>query len=93
MTENKNSYPSCFGILDLVFPAGDDGARSTPEACLRCRHKTECLRSAMEGADGLKIREEFIDRAYEAGLIGFLERWSKKKDLQRKIKEKLKDRG
>ncbi len=85
----KNKYPSCFGILDSVFPTGSDGSRNTPGACLACLHKTECLRSAMEGSGGLKVREELIDRAYESGMIGFLERWSKKKDLRRRIKEKV----
>jgi len=43
----------------------------------------------MEESGGLKVREELIDRAYESGMIGFLERWSKKKDLRRRIKEKV----
>ncbi len=86
MTDRKDDIPSCFGVLDSVFPKGDDGLRNTPQACLKCPHKTECLRSAMERAGGLKVREEFVDRAYSSGMIGFLERWSKKKDLQRRIK-------
>ena len=41
----------------------------------------------MEKSGGLKIREANVDRAYEAGMIGFFERWSKKKELKRRIKE------
>lgn len=86
----KNKYTACFGIIDSVFPTGSDGRRNTPGACLVCLHKTECLKSAMEEPGGLKVRQELIDRAYESGMIGFLERWSKRKDLRRKISEKVK---
>ena len=48
---------------------------------------------AMEKSSGLKVREEKVDRAYAAGVIGFLERWSQKKDLNRKIKRMKKDEG
>jgi len=88
MIDRKEKYPPCFGDLDTVFPKGNDGLRNTPENCLSCAHKTECLRSAMEGADGLKVREEYLDRAYASGIMSFLERWSLKKDLKRRQKEK-----
>jgi hypothetical protein len=88
MTEKDKKYPACFGQLDIVFPEGEGGLRDTPETCLACLHKTECLRSAVEGPGGLKVREEFVDRAYVSGRIRFLERWSRKKDLQRRIKKK-----
>ncbi|QTA93525.1 hypothetical protein [Desulfonema magnum] len=81
-------YPSCFGVLDIVFPKGEDDLRHTPEDCLACEHKTECLKTAMGRSDGLKVREEVIDRAYDSGMISFLERWSKKKVIHRKKKEK-----
>jgi hypothetical protein len=41
---------------------------------------------AIQGRDGLKVKEEQIDRAYQSGMIGFLERWSKKKAIDRKKK-------
>jgi hypothetical protein len=81
-TENKTP-PRCFGDLKKVFPKGTDGLRVTPEECLRCAHKTTCLRSAMGGASGLRVREEMIDRAYRGGMIGFIQRWSQKKSIQR----------
>ena len=84
---NKKQYPQCFGVLDSVFPQKENGLRITPPDCLACSHKTECLKSAMQGPGGLKVKDEFIDRAYESKMIGFLERWSKKKDINRRIKE------
>ena len=86
--EQNKKYPHCFGELETVFPKEKNGLRNTPETCLACPHKTECLKSAIEGTGGVKVREEMIDRAYRSGRINFLERWSKKKALQRKLKEK-----
>jgi hypothetical protein len=82
--------PACFGKLETVFPKGKNGLRNTPETCLACRHKTECLRSAIDGVGGLKIREEFVDRAYTSGTMGFMERWSKKKEIKRRLEKKIK---
>jgi hypothetical protein len=76
--------PGCFGRLEIVFPPGADGLRHTPRGCLACRVKTACLRQAMEGRAGLAVREEAVDRAYRAGALGFLERWSRKKALHRR---------
>ena len=74
MTRKKKQAPDCFAKLDIVFPMGKDGLRNTPTTCLACHHKTECLRRAIQSRDGLKVREEQIDRAYSSGMIGFLER-------------------
>ena len=91
MSDTEKKYPACFGELDVVFPKEESGLRDTPETCLACLHKTACLRSALEGADGFKVREEFIDRAYTSGHMSFLKRWSKKKDLQRKLDKQKKE--
>ena len=82
----KKKTPKCFAQLETVFPMGKDGLRNTPASCLACLHKTECLRAAVQGRDGLKVQEERIDRAYNSGMIGFLERWSKKKAIDRQKK-------
>ena len=79
----KTEQSSCFGVLDIVFPKDKDGYRNTPEACFECEHKTQCLRTAMQGSGGLKAREEFIDRAYASKRIGFFERWARKKTMNR----------
>ena len=86
MTQKKNGPPDCFAQLETVFPMGKDGLRNTPQTCLACRHKTECLRRAIQSRDGLKVREEQVDRAYSSGMIGFLERWSRKKAIERRKK-------
>lgn len=83
---SNDEYPACFADLDQVFPKGEDGLRHSPESCLPCFYKTECLRCALEGKEGLASKEELTDRAYSAGMIGFFERWSRKKALQRKMK-------
>ncbi|OQX28165.1 MAG: hypothetical protein BWK80_01720 [Desulfobacteraceae bacterium IS3] len=83
----KQEYPHCFGVLDIVFPKGEDGLRSTPEHCFVCFCKTECLKTAMGKSDGMKVQEEVIDRAYQSGMMGFLERWSKKKSIHRNVNE------
>ena len=83
-------YPKCFGELETVFPKTKDGLRNTPDACLECSHKTACLRSAMRGTGGVKVREEIVDRAYDSGMMSFFERWSKKKELKRKLEKRIK---
>lgn len=87
MTKASKKYPDCFGNLQKVFPLGKDGLRHTPQDCLACLHKTECLRSAIQSKDGLKVKEEHLERAYNSGMVGFLERWSRKKDFQRRKKK------
>ncbi|MCJ7830162.1 MAG: hypothetical protein MUP74_02125 [Desulfobacterales bacterium] len=84
MNGTKENLPVCFGELETVFPKGADGLRTAPAGCLACRHKTECLRAAMKRPCGLKAHEEFVDRAYDAGMLSFMQRWSRKKDLHRK---------
>ncbi len=86
-TEKKEPMlPDCYGRLDIVFPKGKEGLRNSPIACMACVFKTECLREAMQGTDGAAVREEQVDQAYRSGMMGFLERWSKKKMLDRKKK-------
>ena len=85
MAQNNSPYPSCYGDIDKVFPMGRDGLRCSPDSCLQCAYKTPCLRSAMQHPEGLRVREDCVDRAYRSGMMGFCERWSRKKDLHRKI--------
>ncbi len=88
MTETNQKYPTCFGILENVFPMAKSGFRETPESCMVCYYKTLCLRDAMKKEEGFAVREERVDRAYESGMIGFLERWSRKKVLAQKKNKK-----
>ena len=90
MNDILEKHPDCFGRLETVFPKGPDDLRNTPERCLGCAFKTACLQSAMEGSGGLKVREEIVDRAYRSGILSFFQRWSKKKDLRRRLNENMK---
>jgi hypothetical protein len=79
--DNGERVPECFGRLDQVFPVGSSGLRESPPQCLRCESKTECLRRAVSGEQGLPVREERLERSYRAGGVGFLERWAIQKRL------------
>ena len=88
MTVNQKKFPPCYADLETVFPVGEEGLRQTPEACMLCVYKTECLRKAMSQKGGLTVRQEMVDRAYASGAVGFLERWSRKKALAAKQQRK-----
>lgn len=76
----------CFGNMEKVFPKGPDGLRHSPKSCLNCEDKTLCLGTAIRGTQGVKVKQEKVDRAYESGTMGFFERWSRKKHLHAKSK-------
>lgn len=80
----------CFGTLEQVFPMGDKGLREVPAECFECPDHTECLRAAMDTPDGIEMRQETVDRAAQAGMMGRLQRWSRKKELDRQAREKKK---
>lgn len=88
MSSDCKKRPSCFADLDTVFPLREDGFRVSPVECLRCVDKTECLKRAMARASGMRVREEMIDRAYRGGAIGFFQRWSQKKNIDRMRRKK-----
>jgi hypothetical protein len=90
MTVNQKKFPPCFGNLETVFPLGEEGLRHTPESCMPCCYKTQCLRQAMAETGGLAVREEIVDRAYASGMVGFFERWSRKKALNAQKRRKNK---
>jgi hypothetical protein len=88
MTKEAQTHkPKCFGDLDTVFPKGEDDLRHSPETCVQCDHKTECLTTSMKNKSGLKFQEEMVDRAYRLKKISLFERWSKKKTLHQKRKQ------
>ena len=85
MVDNKTDPPECFGQLDTVFPVAEEGIRTSPLECMRCSHAKSCLQAAMRSPGGLKLQEEKVDQAYEHGLIGKLDRWSRKKLIRQEI--------
>lgn len=82
-SEKKLNHPACYGNLEVVFPMGGNGLRNTPDSCMACGFKTECLRTAMERPAGIEVREEMVDRAYASGRLGFFQRWSRRKTFSR----------
>ena len=88
MTKRKEEHPYCFGKLDNVFPLGEDGLRHSPESCMVCFCKTECLRAAVTGEEGIQVKKEQVNRAYSSGNISFVERWARKKALENEKKKR-----
>ena len=78
---------ACFGILEEVFPEGDEGLREVPQACFDCPERVLCLKAALKTKEGLEMREGMLDRGPVGGLAGRLRRWSRKKELSRLLKQ------
>ncbi|MBU1172674.1 MAG: hypothetical protein KKD44_24200 [Proteobacteria bacterium] len=85
MAPSNQSKPICFGQLEKVFPKTENGLRESPERCIQaCELKTECLRTALsKDPKANEVHEEKVDNAYDAGLLTFFERWSRKKQLNK----------
>ena len=92
MVDDKAHRPECFGQLQIVFPVGEEGIRTTPPKCMKCSLVKSCIQAAMGSTEGLRLEEERVDRAYEYGLIGRFDCWSKKKLIHQKI-EALASKG
>ena len=88
MSDRKKERPYCFADLETVFPIGADGLRHSPESCMVCHCKTECLKEAIGSGSGDQVKAEMVDRAYDSGQVGFLERWSRRKALHRRSKSR-----
>ncbi len=83
---SKSDKPDCFGILEKVFPMTALGLRQTPDYCFNfCPVKTQCLEYAMTTKKGIQLEEEIIERGTKSGAISFLERWSRKKQVYKKL--------
>ena len=85
MTNIDDNLPPCFGKLSTVFPKDEEsGFRKSPDSCFLCFYKTRCLKTAMESKEGLAIQEEVLEKAEDSKLVGFFERWSRKKQINKK---------
>lgn len=78
---------SCFGVLEMVFPLGDEGLREITPGCFQCPERTPCLKAALHTKEGIQMRVEILERAESKGLVNRLQRWSQKKALHRRAKE------
>ncbi|MCF8061887.1 MAG: hypothetical protein K9M82_05175 [Deltaproteobacteria bacterium] len=86
------SMKDCYGILDRVFPMGEQGLREVPEACFACPERTACMRVAMRTKQGIAMQEDALDRSPASGLRGRILRWSRKKELERMARGRKKGR-
>ncbi|MFC1821208.1 hypothetical protein ACFL9T_00750 [Thermodesulfobacteriota bacterium] len=80
----------CFGHLENVFPVGESGLREVVSRCFECKEKTACLKAALSTGEGLAMKSDLVDRAADRGLIGRLQRWSRRKTLYRLMEQKKK---
>ena len=88
-SQEEDKRPDCFGNLEKVFPVSERGLRETPDDCMYlCAHKTPCLRKALASEQGDRVEEELIERSEKAGMMGFFERWSRRKKLHRDRKSR-----
>ncbi len=82
------SRQRCFGNLEVVFPLGNGGMREVPHGCTECPERVDCMKVALVSDEGIRFTEEMLERSEKSGMMGWLERWSRKKELSRlKCKE------
>ncbi|MBF0550981.1 MAG: hypothetical protein HQK60_10635 [Deltaproteobacteria bacterium] len=81
--------PDCFGQLERVFPMTHVGLRMVTLECRGCPSLKGCLKAAVDGKTGADINEsptkdepKDADQA-DVGVVGFLKRWSVKKEQAR----------
>ena len=84
MTSSKKA---CFGVLENVFPVGKEGLREVVPACFQCVERVACLRTALSTKEGLEMRAQNLERVAEEGKLGWLWRWSRRKELSRLMKQ------
>ncbi|MDY7037915.1 MAG: hypothetical protein SV375_17355 [Thermodesulfobacteriota bacterium] len=77
----------CYGKLNRVFPVGEKGFREVVPECFHCPERTPCLKDALSTQEGLEMKAEILDRATASGLMGRLQMWSQKKEIDRLIKQ------
>jgi hypothetical protein len=84
----KESQKICFGDLDKVFPMGKEGLREVPQHCFGCNEKNACLQKALSTKKGIDLKSELLERTPYTGVVGWLKRWSEKKVLTQRTKQK-----
>jgi hypothetical protein len=77
----------CYGILEKVFPVGENGLREVVPECFECPDRVACLKTALSTKEGFEMRAEVLERASASGMISRLRQWSQKKELSRLMKQ------
>ncbi len=83
----ENPRPSCYGVLEKVFPRSQGGLREVRERCWNCLERVECLRAATSQTGQARLLSEERagrDSALVGGVAGFLQRWSRLKNENKK---------
>jgi hypothetical protein len=80
----------CYGILDKVFPFGNEGLRQIPAGCFKCPDRLPCLKTAINTKEGCEMRSDNLNRIPASGFLDRVKRWSQKKELCRLAGEKRK---
>lgn len=81
---------ACYGILDEVFPFGEEGLRVVPPDCFKCPDRLPCLKIAVNSKEGCEMRSANLEKVPARGIIDRFKRWSQKKELNRIAGEKRK---
>ncbi len=84
----SNPGKECYGILANVFPLGKEGLREVSPGCTNCPDKVSCLREALDTEQGLELKCDILERSQSNGVLSRLKRWSKKKELSRRLSQK-----
>ena len=83
----NHPHKDCFGILDNIFPMGNEGLREIVPECFQCDDRKECLQAALQTQSGFQLKSEALDRSSSGGFLGRLKRWSDKKELSKRNKQ------
>ncbi len=85
-SQEQDSRPPCYGVLEEVFPLGEGGLREVSPGCWDCPQRVPCLRAATRTPQGRREITEYQGRREEealGGVAGFLRRWSRLKSQHR----------
>jgi hypothetical protein len=87
MVSLERGEKECFGVLEKVFPMGEDGLREIDVKCFDCPLKKECLQKALSTREGLEFRASLLERMPVVSIGDRIKRWSQRKELSRRMKE------
>jgi len=65
----------CYGILDKVFPFGEEGLRQVLPGCFKCPDRLPCLKAAINTKEGCEMRSNNLEKIPVKGVLGRIKRW------------------